>query len=855
VSPWADVDVVVAPLMRGRSAASGGDGGGIGGGDGDGIGDGTGGDVNARVLAHAARVVAALRESGLSAAGCPRGATPAAARAALERAGVPIRADVGAREAAGTAAAAVAAGAGTVALSLHPALELQEAPEGEAEHPATAAAVTLALRALRAAGRADGVPLQAAGEVCLRALDGARERPGRRRPHHGEDGPDADEDDAAPCWPPELSAAPAAPEESEGEEGDAEEEEAEDGGSEQQQHCGRRRQRQQQRRRRRRQGPDALLPAGWCDRLHLRRSWCAPHARWLLGVARGPCHCGGALGGHPALAEVLAAAESALCRRHWRRQQEPHAPPRAQLAFEWIPPLPPDGHAAPRPEPERASLFVTGFDERVPAAQARSTILAALAPLASWASAGGNKRGGGGGGGVGSATFRVAVSKGSAGRTRGWARVTVPAELAGAALAALSVGGSGGPLTASRALGRADALFPRLPPAGRLRLRLDPVAAFSVMDQPLAEKLAEALAALAAATAEADLGTAAGGGEEDRAPQPPPRPLHAVDACACAGGSALALARRFARVTAVELDADRAEDLAHNFAAAASWRPVLDGAADRDGAGAARGGPPPGWWVELRQPPCGEEEEEAGIWPRDGGCDGGDGDAGAWPPIPRERRAVVACADSLRLLLRPETLLGATATGAAGGAPLPPPLPPGFRLGGPPLDVVFFDPPWGGPQYREDDGEDNEDDEAGGAAPTDCHAPVVVAAKRAGAGETNSAPPGDLLFGGAPLAGACAALLASGRCRIVAVRLPAFAVDARVFAAKVARRLAAGAPPVALLATWGRSAVVVLIAGGERDGGGAAAAARAAAASTGGGGRLGRALKTHEFALITPPHG
>jgi hypothetical protein len=296
VAPWADVEVAVAPLMRGRGAATGGD-------NADGK-DNSNGNGNERVLAHAARVAAALREAGLSAACCPCGSTtPAATRAALERAGVPIRADVGARE-------AEAGAEGTVALALHPALELQ-LEQAQLEQPPLSEdpGVARFLSALCDEGRAEGVPVSAVGEVARRALDAARER---RRPPEDEGDDDEDEDDASPVWPPELTAVVPEGQET----GDEEEEDAAPKREQQQQ------QQQQQPRRRGRRRPTALLARGWCDRLHLsgHRRWCAPHLRWLLGIARGPCHCAGALGAHPPLADVLVAAESALARRHWRRQ-------------------------------------------------------------------------------------------------------------------------------------------------------------------------------------------------------------------------------------------------------------------------------------------------------------------------------------------------------------------------------------------------------------------------------------------------------------------------------------------------------------------------------------------------------
>jgi hypothetical protein len=705
--------VVVVPVLR-----SGG-GGGANGANGTNRGNGdSSSNSNARVLAYASRVAEELRSDGSGenhlttacfSSKSARATTPAATRAALERAGVPLRADVGAREASGAEDQQA-----TVSLALHPALELS-LPEEEAA--AAPSPVLLALQSLRDRGRADGVPLAHAAKVCRRALDAAREAACGAA---GAAAADNADDNAE--WPPKLEAAPT-----------PEEEEQQPSSS-----CSRRRRRR----------PD-LLAAGWCDRLHLR--CCATHARWMLGLVPGPCYCGGVLGEHPEVRQLLASAERALEARQQRswvrrgaaaagRQQE-------ELQAVWSPSPPREP-----PPPERCCLFVSGLDPRASAAQARGTILAALAPLLSSAAA---AAGGSG------ASFRVAPSKGPSKRTHGWARVTVsPASLADAAIAALSSsslgGGDGGGsndgrrrrplcLTASRSLGRVDALFPRLPFEARLRLRVDPVASFSVMDQPLADRVAGLLAALAEAVAVA-AGAASAGQQQ-----------HAVDACACAGGSALALAQRFARVTAVELDADRADDLLHNFAVAARWR-----ANDGGGGGGVR----PRWWVEMRQP---EEEGEH-----------------------EKRRAVVACADALRLLLQPEEMLGL-------------PLPPGLEPGAPPVDVVFFDPPWGGPQYHQDAAGEEEDDDDDGEEEEHppCHAPVVVDGAS------------DLSFAGAPLSATAAELLSSGRCRLVAVRLPARAVDARGFAARVSRRVAEqeereGGKVTAVSAAMGRSLLMVV---------------------------------------------
>jgi hypothetical protein len=810
------------PVLRG------GGGGGGGGGEGDGSSSSTTTTTNAQVLVYASRVADVLRLSGLTPACLSRKKgrerTPAARRAALERAGVPLRADVGAREAAAAAAAGAGGGGGgageleateTVCLALHPALELELAEEEQGDQ---APVLRAALQALRDTGRADAVPLASAAEVCRLTLGAAREAAGAAGLCSGGHAAVGSDDAGGLQWPPKLEVAlprlgDDAPE-----------------------------QKQQQQHQRR------LLASGWCDRLHLLDSRCCPaHARWMLRLCPGPCYCGGVLGEHPPLPRLLEDAERALEARHQRSwagrrgrrggQQQP------LLQVTWSPSPPQEPSA-----PERCCLFVAGLDPRLSAAQARGTILAALAPLL---------LAGGSGTTSGSPSFRVVLSKAPAGRTRGWARVTVsPATLADAAIAALS-SFSEAPdhhpqpgrrrrrrrpapllLSASRSLGRADALFPLLPPQSRLRLRLDPVASFSVMDQPLAERVADLLLALCVATAtheeEEEEEAADGRSKRDH---PYRRHHHAVDACACAGGSALALAKRFARVTAIELEPDRADDLAHNFAAAVGWRrrPALsegegegegggggDGRGGGEGSGTAAAPRQQRWWVEMRQPPEQEEEEEEEEAAREDEDDEDDHLSSRLPPPPppRERRAVVACADALRLLLRPGSFAG--------------PLPPGLEPGAPPVDVVFFDPPWGGPQYRADD-DDDEDDEDDAQQHhqrqlhAECHAPVLMMRDGAAAA--------DLLFAAEPLSATAAALLSSC-CRMVALRLPAPDVDPRAFVAKVARRMEeeemGGVDAVATAS--GRSLLLVL-------------RRRAAAPASP---QWARALRQHDCSELTP---
>ena len=159
-----------------------------------------------------------------------------------------------------------------------------------------------------------------------------------------------------------------------------------------------------------------------------------------------------------------------------------------------------------------------------------------------------------------------------------------------------SIPGAPGPAHVSHATGRADSLFSRLPFDARCLLRIDDVAAYSVMDDvsacPMAALVAVVTAAAAglpppgrsgagAATevgggktegASAGPGSAASaGGSGDSSSQhqaPQTLPLSCADITACCGGTTLALAGAFACATAVEVDEERSRDLEHNMRAA-----------------------------------------------------------------------------------------------------------------------------------------------------------------------------------------------------------------------------------------------------------------------------------------------
>ena len=249
---------------------------------------------------------------------------------------------------------------------------------------------------------------------------------------------------------------------------------------------------------------------------------------------------------------------------------------------------------------------------------------------------------------------RIKVGRNERGHTCGYAWVTLPSsEAAEAAVASMDgqlqlrftvgVEKPGRPppynvvtpmLSVGVATDKRDILYPDLPRSARLRLRFDGVALFSVTDSVTADRLAEILGTIVQAAA------APGRGR-----------VGVVDAFACVGGSAAALARRgdlFRSVVAVELDPVRAAHLRHNLDVALAHGPWEIGECTAEGGG-----------------------------PRD-------------PARAAQERAMVVQGDAVSTLLSPLlppppssriSDLG-TATAAVRGA-----------------EVVFLDPPWGGTSY------------------------------------------------------------------------------------------------------------------------------------------------------------
>ncbi|GAX74626.1 hypothetical protein CEUSTIGMA_g2074.t1 [Chlamydomonas eustigma] len=150
------------------------------------------------------------------------------------------------------------------------------------------------------------------------------------------------------------------------------------------------------------------------------------------------------------------------------------------------------------------------------------------------------------------------------------------------------------PLQVSFCTGRADTLFPHIPYLQRRLLRIDAVAAFSVTDHYTASKMSEVLKQVSLLIFEVAVQV----GVEEGIPHPSskpggldrkpvsglqqPQPSHSsegkvmhlhgslldltvTDGTACCGGNTLTLLTAFRHVNAVELDADRCQDLCHNL--------------------------------------------------------------------------------------------------------------------------------------------------------------------------------------------------------------------------------------------------------------------------------------------------
>jgi hypothetical protein len=194
----------------------------------------------------------------------------------------------------------------------------------------------------------------------------------------------------------------------------------------------------------------------------------------------------------------------------------------------------------------RVVLFVAGLPACVPGPRVRRALRTAFAPFRPGA-------------------LRLGMTH--AALTRGWGHVTMPsrdaAEAAVAALDGLAItvdADTCATLRVALVTGKQDSLFPWATRAQRLQLRLDAVALQCCADAAFGERSA----ALIAAFMRLATRPLASGADSDDAEVT----WRVTDGCACAGGSAIAFARcaSVASVTAIELEASRASDLAHNAA-------------------------------------------------------------------------------------------------------------------------------------------------------------------------------------------------------------------------------------------------------------------------------------------------
>jgi hypothetical protein len=370
--------------------------------------------------------------------------------------------------------------------------------------------------------------------------------------------------------------------------------------------------------------------------------------------------------------------------------------------------------------------------------------------------------------------------------------------------------GASGAAAVSHATGRADALFSRLSFDARCALRIDDVAAYSVMDDASAQDMAALTAAVTAAACGLPWPPAGtqGGNAQLR--------LSCADVTACCGGTTMALAGAFASVTAVEIDSDRADDLDWNLRVAGlAVRRITEG----DLPAAASPGSP------------GSPSSSGGGKSGGGSCGCGSGESSN---NGGGGRVAVLCGDAVHLL---------------------------ERLG--PHDCFVLDPPWGGPQYLEAAAADEEEAASLGAEAEDaesdaeeggdgCSSSAVSGSKAgkalAGTASSGGAGPAargsrrkgkppvvsDMPLGGESLAAVCARL--QGMARTAVLRLPSRGFDFDAFAAAVlaqcavnAGAAAAPAPlaaansggimganvaPLVLSAEFGRSRLLIVVYGG-----------------------------------------
>ncbi|KAG2486549.1 hypothetical protein HYH03_014850 [Edaphochlamys debaryana] len=391
----------------------------------------------------------------------------------------------------------------------------------------------------------------------------------------------------------------------------------------------------------------------------------------------------------------------------------------------------------------------------------------------------------------------VAVSRTRSGGSHGWARVTLAAadDAAAAAAAATAVRQldgvlrlAGRRLSVAPSCGRLDTVFPGLPFPLRSALRLDPTAAFSATDQASADAMTRLLADLAQSlfrmpqqstmasenrteteAAGASAGTtvavapaapespavvakpgteaeARDGGEEARARGKGLLPLAVTDGTGCSGGNALSFARAFGRVAAVELDEERAADLRYNAALVGAWaaftqRRRTEAAERREDEGHSRA-----------------EDAAEGMQSRGNSSAPGSGGG-------EEAQEEAVLMGDLEVLCGDYTALASSLR----------------------QDLVFLDPPWGGPQYRgASSGPAPSSTPATAASPCDPQPWPQL--------QPQALHPGDIAFvlGPQPLSWLVAGLLASGWAGLVGLKLPTRSEgELRALQARVRQLLAA----------------------------------------------------------------
>jgi len=437
---------------------------------------------------------------------------------------------------------------------------------------------------------------------------------------------------------------------------------------------------------------------------------CVAHLRYLLGLSK-RCHCRHLA--HPSQDELRAEVAARLAATTGRTIARWLAPAdgcglgrrgrRAAGAAGAAAAGGEEGGGGGGGGEDSAALFLTGMPRDALARDFKRRLEAAVAAAGAAAGA------------------RLVVAAGARGRCIGWGRAVYPSyDAADAALAALggrlavaaapagddgapgSGGGGGGAvLEVAHACGRCDTLFPRLPAPLRCRLRVDAVGAFSVTEQHVADAISDALHAVVIALAAA---AAAGGGD---------------------GGDVAAPAAAGAPPGAPH----------------APSRSVLD-------ATACCGGNTLSFMARFARVTAVEFDPERLAYLR-------------------HNVALLQRAPAL-LAAEPPAGGGASAAAAAvaawaacsvrlaGGSVVE-----AWPTLGPWHDAAFFDPPWGGPNYKAEMA-------AGGA------------------------PPDDLPLGGAPLSGLCGSMLAARACAVVGVRLPR-SMDVAGFCRKVAAAAAAAA--------------------------------------------------------------